>query len=198
MSKRPTIQVLHGGHRGTEAEFGRAAERWGLDEATLSFEGHNMERAHNVELLDDDELSKGRVSLEFVFQRMGRRFVRGKGIRRVLQMMFHLVVRAHEVFAVGWILPTDTVKGGTGWGVELAKLFNRRVHVFDQEKERWFTWSVSRWEPSVPVLPPQGIVAGTGTRNLTEAGRAAIGELFERSLGPARDDETAGARSRAR
>jgi hypothetical protein len=122
--------------------------------------------------------------MEFVFQRMGRRFAVGHGLRRVIQSMFHLVVDSDELFAVGWILPDNTVKGGTGWGVELAKVFNRRVHVFDQDKQAWFTWTNHRWEQSEPCFGGRSISA-TGTRNLTEAGKNAIQGLFERSLGKA-------------
>ena len=184
MTERADIQLLHGGHKGAEAEFGRAAETWGIGETTLSFEGHKMERAKNVRMLGDEELRKGRVSMEFVFQRMGRRFAVGHGIRRVIKSMFHLVVSSDELFAIGWIQDDQTVKGGTGWGVELAKVFNRPVHVFDQEKEAWFTWDDHAWQPSTPKLPETDFSA-TGTRNLTPAGQQAIHDLFERSLGAA-------------
>ena len=184
MIDRTKVRVIHGGHKGTEAEFGRAAAKWGVEETTLSYEGHNMERAENVEILSDDELDKGQVSMEFVFQRMGRRFVRSKGISRVIHSLFHVVVRSDELFAIGWIQENKTVKGGTGWGVELAKLFNRTVHVFDQQSEAWFTWSGGAWKPSEPRLVER-TVAVTGTRSLTDAGRIAIEDVFERSLGAA-------------
>jgi hypothetical protein len=181
MMHKAKLQLIHGGHRGTEAEFGRVAAANEIPEITLSFTGHVMERAENVEMLDDEALEKGRVSMEFVFQRMGRRFVQGKGLRRVMQSMFHLVVRSDELFAIGWIQEDRTVKGGTGWGVELAKLFNRPVHVFDQDKNGWFTWDGMAWIPSEPRLTGRTIGA-TGTRNLTEHGKRAIRELFEASL----------------
>ena len=184
MIDRSSIQLVHGGHRGTEAEFGRAAARWGVKEITLSYAGHNPERAQNVEFLDDDELDKGRVSMEFVFQRMGRRFVQGKGLSRVIHSLFHVVVRSDELFAIGWVQDNGTVVGGTGWGVELAKLFNRPVHVFDQDRSTWLTWSGTEWLSSDPRLP-EGTIAVTGTRNLGEEGRRAIHDLFERSLGEA-------------
>ena len=180
MNKKSRVHLLHGGHKGAEAEFGRAAAGFDVIETTLSFDGHAMERAHNIEVLDDDELAKGRVSMEFVFQRMGRRFVRGKGLQRVMQSMFHLVVRSDELFAVGWIQPDETVKGGTGWGVELAKVFNRPVHVFDQEKNGWFSWDGATWRPSEPLFSG-GTVGVTGTRHLTDQGREAIHELFKAS-----------------
>jgi len=184
MLRRMEASLLHGGHKGAESEFGRVAAEWGIRETTLSFEGHKMDRRHNVEVLSDAQLAEGRVSLEFVFQRMGRRFVSGTGVRRVIKMMFQLVVRSTEVFAIGWIQADGVVKGGTGWGVELAKVFNRKVHVFDQEKNAWFTWQGVAWEPSDPCLH-EGVFAATGTRHLSDAGKQAIRTLFERSFGPA-------------
>jgi hypothetical protein len=88
------------------------------------------------------------------------------------------------VFAVGWIQGDDTVQGGTGWGVELAKFFGRPVSVFDQARHGWFTWKDGHWAPDTPTIPERPFAA-TGTRNLSTEGRAAIGELFERSFGPA-------------
>ena len=180
MTDQSQRHLYHGGHKGAEAAFSRAAEKWGITETTLAFEGHEMERAKNVEVLDDAKLQEGRVSMEFVFQVLGRRFHTGKGIRRVIKLMFHTVVRSDELFAIGWIQDDDTVKGGTGWGVELAKLFNRTVHVLDQEKKVWFTWQKNGWVESEPMLP-LGSFSATGTRHLTEAGRHAVEDLFERS-----------------
>ena len=177
------LHLIHGGHRGTEAVFGEVAEKHGVGETTISFEGHKMERSKNVEALDDDALAKGRVSMDFVFQAMGRRFVRGKGLRRVIHSLFHIVTRGKELFAIGWIQENGSVRGGTGWGVELAKTFNRPVHVFDQEKEAWFSWDHDEWKASEPTLPERGKFSATGTRHLSGAGRQAIEDLFARSLG---------------
>ncbi|MEL7061595.1 MAG: hypothetical protein AAGN46_16335, partial [Acidobacteriota bacterium] len=111
-------------------------------------------------------------------------YASGRRLRRVFQALYHQVNKAYHVFAVGWIRADDTVKGGTGWGVELAKLFNRRVSVFDQDREQWFTWIDRQWQPDTPTVPERAFAA-TGTRNLTDAGRQAIHDLFERSFGSA-------------
>ena len=190
MNNVSKMHLFHGGHRGTESEFGAAAEKWGVSETTLSFEGHQMERAKHVEVLDAETLRQGRVSMEFVFQTLGRRFATGKGLRRVIKLMFHTVTRSDELFAVGWIVEDDHVKGGTGWGVELAKFFNRKVHIFDQEQERWFSWIDRKWEASNPGLP-SGAFSATGTRNLSAAGKEAIEGLFARSLEGERVDASA-------
>ncbi|MEM7247286.1 MAG: hypothetical protein AAF533_18230 [Acidobacteriota bacterium] len=193
MTNTSKMQLIHGGHRGTEAEFGRLAETWQVPQTTLSFEGHEVEHGANVEVLSDEVLETGRVSMEFVFQVLGRRFVTGKGLRRVLYSMFHVVVRSDSLFAIGWIKDDGTVKGGTGWGVELAKLFNRPVHVYDQDKNGWFRWEAGAWQPAEARLP-EGTFSATGTRHLTDAGKQAISDLFESSLeGVERPVETAAA-----
>lgn len=185
MTDRNETTLYTGGHKGTEAEFGRCAERWGVQEVTLTFEGHSAERLQHPRTLNEAELLKGDVSMEIVSKRMGRTYHESARIRRVFQMMFHLVNHSYHLFVVGWIQGDDTVKGGTGWGVELAKFFNRPVSVFDQDREHWCTWKGDHWASDEPVIPERPFAA-TGTRNLTDAGRAAIAALFERSFGPAK------------
>ena len=184
MADRSHITLYSGGHKGAESEFGRLAEAWGIQEVNFSFEGHSTDRSRGVRVLSPDDLAKGNVSMEIVSTRMGRKFAQADKIRKVIQAIFHMVNNGYHVIAVGWIQPDDTIKGGTGWGVELAKLFNRPVHVFDQDRGEWFVWQNGAWTAQVPVID-QKTFAGTGTRNLPENGRAAIKDLFERSFGPA-------------
>jgi hypothetical protein len=101
----------------------------------------------------------------------------------VIQSIFHMVNRGYQVFAVGWIQEDGTVKGGTGWAVELAKLFNRPLSVFDQGHNAWFSWKENQWQEDLPTIDSDTFV-GTGTRNLTAEGKAAIHDLFKRSFGP--------------
>ncbi len=183
MTERFKAKLISGGHKGTEAEFSRNAETWQIAETTLSYEGHVMERSGQIEVLSDAELAHGAVSMEIVSQRLGRRFNHRESIRRVIQSMFHVVTRGDHLFTVGWIQPDNTIKGGTGWGVELAKFFNREVSVFDQDKEHWFSWKDGSWQEDEPTIPDRAFSA-SGTRRLNDAGRAAIRELFERSFGP--------------
>jgi len=181
------VTLYSGGHKGAEAEFGKLAERWGIQEVNFSFEGHNIERTRGVRVLSPEELDKGNVSMEIVSARMGRNYSKAEKIRKVIQSIFHMVNNGYHVIAVGWIQPDDTVKGGTGWGVELAKLFNRPVNVYDQERKTWFSWKDNKWVAETPVIIDKTFV-GTGTRNLSDEGRKAIHELFENSFGPAKEN----------
>ena len=189
MTNRTAQLVLYsGGHKGTEAEFGRCADRWGIHEITFSFPGHRMEWSREVRVLSAQELAQGDVSMAIVSRHMGRSYTKIELVRRVIQSMYHIVVNAYQVFAAGWIQPDGTVQGGTGWGVELAKLFNRPVSVFDQDRNHWFTWKAGVWVPDNPVIGEKPFAA-TGTRRLADAGRTAIAALFERSFGPAPERE---------
>jgi len=178
------ITLYSGGHKGAEAEFGKLAERWGIEEVNFSFEGHTIERTRGVQMLSPEALDKGDVSMEIVSARMGRTYSKANKIRKVIQSIFHMVNKGYHVVAVGWIQPDDTVKGGTGWAVELAKLFNRPLSVYDQARKGWFGWVDNAWVAQTPVISDDTFV-GTGTRNLTDDGRQAIKGLFEKSFGPA-------------
>jgi hypothetical protein len=178
------ITLYSGGLKGVETEFGKLAESWNIKEVTISYEGHQSERTRGIRMLTREDLEKGDVSMEIVSQRMKRTYSKTDKIRKVIQSIFHMVNGGYQVFAVGWIQEDNTVKGGTGWGVELAKLFNRPLSVYDQSRKGWFTWKDNQWVEDSPVITSDTF-AGTGTRNLSDDGRQALMDLFVRSFGPA-------------
>ncbi len=76
------------------------------------------------------------------------------------------------------------MRGGTGWGAEFAKLCNKPLYVFDQDKDAWLTWTGEAWTPTAigePVITHPHFT-GTGTRTLRENGARAIEALFKRSF----------------
>jgi len=181
MSEASQFTLYSGGHRGAEAEFGKMAEKYGIKEVNFSFEGHSIERNVGVKVLSQEELKKGDISMDIVSTRMGRSFSKAEKIRKVIQSIFHMVNNGYQIFAVGWILPDNTVKGGTGWGVELGRLFNRPVFVYEQDRKEWFSWIDNSWMQVSPVISHKTF-AGTGTRALTEDAKQAISDLFEKSF----------------
>lgn len=173
--------IYSGGLKGAEELFGECAQKYGINEINFSFEGHKCSREKNITLLSDEELKKGNISMEIVSARMGRRYAQADKIRKVFKVIFHMVNKGYQVFAIGWIQSDKTVKGGTGWGVELAKFFNRPVSVFDQETNKWYAWKESEWIEDTPAIEHKTF-CGTGTRNLSDEGRLAIEDLFNRSF----------------
>jgi len=175
--------TLHsGGAHGAEAAFGEAAERHGVREVNFTFDGHVQARTRGAHPLTEQELAAGEVSLAYVSRRLRRGYGEGSMIRRVLQSLWHQVGSSQVVFVVGAIQEDGTVTGGTGWSVELARMWNKRLWVFDQEKDGWYRWNGEDWVEGVPVIDA-GAICGTGTRYLSPVGKAAIEALFERSFG---------------
>lgn len=175
------MRFYSSGHTGAEAEFGKNAERYGIREVNFSFAGHETERTRGLTILSPEALKRGAISMHIVSLRMGRSFDREKEIQPILQTLFHVVNMGYQVFSVGTIQEDGTVRGGTGWGVELAKWFHRPLSVYDQDRGDWFSWVDNRWETDTPLIRFETF-AGTGTRHLTGDSRRAIADLFDRSF----------------
>ena len=151
-------------------------------EVNFSFEGRNPKRTRGLVRLSEDELEQGAVSPVYVEAHMHRKYPDTPAFKKVLKSIWHQVSTASEVFAVGKVLEDGTVKGGTGWAVELAKHWHKPVHVFDQDQAKWFCWREKAWQPCEPPRISSRRFTGTGTRELNEAGVQAIRGLFERSF----------------
>jgi hypothetical protein len=175
--------LFSGGMKGAEAAFGACAEKHGVEEVNFTFEGHPHERQRGVRVLNHEELLSGDVSLGYVSKLMHRKYADAPRIRKVLQTLWYQVNSGQEIYVVGAILPDDTVRGGTGWGAEFAKLCNKPLFVFDQEKNGWFQWTGEAWDKmkAGPVITHPHFT-GTGTRNLDGNAKAAIDALFTRSF----------------
>jgi hypothetical protein len=185
MESRDCI-LFSGGAQGAEAAFGACAERHGIEEVNFTFDGHKIVRQRGVRVLNHEELQNGDVSLAYVSRLMHRRFADAPTIRRILQTIWYQVNNGQEIYVIGAVLEDGTVRGGTGWGAEFAKLCNKPLHVFDQEKNSWFTWTGEDWEKRSSANGPlitHPHFTGTGTRTLVANGKRAIDDLFARSFG---------------
>lgn len=177
--------LFSGGAAGAEAEFGACAERHGVEEVNFTFEGHPIVRRRGVRMLNHEELLAGDVSLAYVSRLMHRRYTDAATIRKVLQSLWYQVNNGQEIYVIGVIQDDETVRGGTGWGAEFAKLCNKPLFVFDQDKDGWFGWTGDKWEKADGAQKPvitHPHFTGTGTRNVTAGGKQAIEDLFKRSF----------------
>ncbi len=184
MNKADVI-LFSGGANGAEAEFGANAERHGIEEVNFTFEGHAIVRRRGLRYLNHQELKNGDVSLEYVSRLMNRRYTENPTFRMILQSIWYQINNGQEIYVIGEILEDKTVRGGTGWGAEFAKLCNKPLYVFDQKRDRWFTWSKVDWvecrSGNEPVIR-HVLFTGTGTRFPEDNGKKAIAALFERSF----------------
>lgn len=174
--------LFSGGAAGTEQFFGAQAEAWGIEEVNFSFEGHQLERKRGVRVLTSDELALKDVSMTYVSRLMGREYTRAPMFRKVLQSICWQVSSGQEVIVVGTIQEDKTVKGGTGWGAEFAKLCNKPLLVFDQGRNGWFRWAKEDWVVEKNPIIAHAHFTATGTRFLEAEGRKAIADLYSRSF----------------
>jgi hypothetical protein len=185
MREAASSTLYSGGAHGSESAFGAAAEAYGVHEVTFTFAGHEPLRNRGLRELSAEDLDLRDVSIQYVSRLMGRSYPSHTdelSFRRLLQSICWQIALGKEVFVVGEILPDDTVKGGTGWGAEFAKICNKPLFVFDQAQGAWFRWEQTRWAPVRAVTISREAFTGTGTRSLNEIGRQAILDLFERSF----------------
>ncbi|MEO5898367.1 MAG: hypothetical protein ABIS06_21980 [Vicinamibacterales bacterium] len=182
--KKEDFILFSGAAPGAEAEFGACAERHGIEEVNFTFEGHNEARRRGIRVLNHEELQAGDVSLEYVSTLMHRRYTDSPTIRKILQTLWYQVNNGQEVYVIGVILDDRTVRGGTGWGAEFAKLCNKPLFVFDQEKDSWFEWTAGSWKSRDGDAPriTHPHFTGTGTRSIHDNGKRAIEELFKKSF----------------
>lgn len=169
------------GAAGSEELFGQEAQKWGIQEVHYSFSGHIQNRITGSTVLNETELARGIVSLNYVSRKLKRSWDKTPQLKKVLQLIWHMVNSAQQIFVVGTIQEDNTVHGGTGWSVELAQRWNKPVWVFDQEKKSWFYWDKTQWIPEVPTITSTHF-AGSGTRFLQPEGKKAIKDLFKRSF----------------
>lgn len=180
---REDCVLYSGAASGAEAAFGDAAERHGIAEVNFTFEGHNDARTRGMRVLTDEELIQGDVSLNYVSKLMHREYRETPLFKKVLQSIWHQVNSGQEIYVVGWVLEDGTVKGGTGWGAEFAKLCNKPLFVFDQTRNGWQEWVGDAWKGVDTPKITHPHFTGTGTRFIEDNGRKAVEQLLDLSFG---------------
>src|SRR5688572_7723497 len=182
--RREDVILFSGGAHGAEAAFGECAESFGVEEVNFSFDGHKPVRTRGLRVLNHEELNAGDVSLAYVSKLMHRRYPDTPTFRKILQSIWYQINSGQEIYVIGAIQADGTVRGGTGWGAEFAKLCNKPLFVFDQEKNGWFEWTGRDWKDRNGDTPriTHPHFTGTGTRSITESGKRAIEELFTKSF----------------
>lgn len=83
--------LFSGGAQGTEAEFGRLAEQYGIQEVTYTFEGHKIERSRGLRVLTPEELMRKDVSLSYVSKLLNRTFTNAPMMRSILQTVMYQI-----------------------------------------------------------------------------------------------------------
>ena len=174
--------VLHsGGAKGADSKWGDIGRNFGLkDERHYYVRGEETPKGNTP--LTKSEVREADVHLQKANETLKRTFpARNEKTNNLLRRNWWQVKNADEVFAVSTIT-NNKVDGGTGWAVHMGIDNNKPVHVFDQAKKNWFTWDGKKFvQEETPTLTKN--FAGIGSRNINEAGKEAIRDVYEKSMG---------------
>lgn len=132
-------------------------------------------------MVPQDQLKYADVYLKNANKTLRRTFPTAQPyVNNLLRRNYWQVKNSEAVFAISTITE-NVVDGGTGWACHMAIDLGQPVHVFDQLNEAWFSW----WREDgafvmvgIPTLTAD--FAGIGTRNINDAGKKAIRDVYEK------------------
>lgn len=136
-------------------------------------------------LPSDASLDNYRPLAKQVATFMGRRFPTSyTSIDRLLLRDVKAAEQTHQIYAIGYLASSTSVKGGTAWACMSMIMRNDSsdcLYFFDQNIAAWLKYDhrERRFVPMTQPPPvPSGVWLGIGSRNITPAGIAAIRALL--------------------
>lgn len=176
-----------GGCPGSDIEWEREGEKYGVKTIAYSFPGH-IQEGKNPKVLTEDELAEGWTHVR-IADRTLRKNVESlvfPYMRNLLCRNWFQVKNSDAIFAIGKLMDRHTVDGGTGWTVQMAIDCDKPVFLFLQDAMGggWF-----RYMPVVGFESLYGEIpkltenfAGVGTRDINEYGKEAIRKVYDESI----------------
>ena len=182
-----TYTCHSGGCPGADIAWEAFGEDYGVHTISYSFYGHNHRGRHPY-IMTPEELQEGWERALMASETLKRPLsVRWPPhyVRNLLCRNWFQIKNSDSVYAIGMFESKwkDTVKGGTGWAVQMAIdcRDGRPIFFFDQDAESWYVYSTGsrRFIPNgvTPGLVTENF-AGIGTRELSDAGMAAVESVY--------------------
>lgn len=176
-----------GGCPGSDMEWERQGEQYGVKTIAYSFHNH-VQEGKNPKILTVDELAEGWVHVKLADRALKKDVenLDSPYMRNLLCRNWFQVKNAEAVFAIGKLIDRHTVDGGTGWAVQMAVDSDKPVFLFLQDAMGggWFRYmpvvGFESCRGDVPVLTEN--FAGIGTRAINQYGKMAIGQVYEQSI----------------
>lgn len=155
-----------------------------------------QKRGIKSEPISVEDYEEGKQKATIAAEQLGRKI--SKDYAHYQYRNWAQVKYADAIFAVGVIenivdkntkKKIPTVKGGTGYAVQMAINEGKPVYVFDEKTAKWYKMGKSKYsgeqiavETETPVLTKN--YAGIGSRNdITQVGRDAIKEVYNKTFG---------------
>ena len=183
--------VISGGALGAELEAEKLARHYGLPVHVLITPCHP--RKASVLPLTHQQLAEAIPTTTQVAHRLNKRLTDPISLQYI-HRNYHVVKQADLVMAFTCFAPERKVcMGGTGWGVEMAKVPNKILYVYDVEQNIWFWYNpkedffyaceqMSEEQYALPTLVQKTAIIGV--RNIYDYPLALLElqDTFKRSL----------------
>lgn len=178
--------IITGGARGVDLVAEKLARQYGLPTYVLIPPCHP--RTASIAPLTIPQMEEAIPLTNTVALRLGKQ-LSSPISRQYIYRNYHVVNEADRVLAFTSLSPTSHVcPGGTGWGVEMAKLLQKDLYVYNVESDTW-CWYNPYEHAFVACTPDQypslrQKTSFIGLRNIDEHPQAllALQETFQRSV----------------
>ncbi len=171
-----------GAAQGADTVWEEECMKYGVKVVAFSFPGHSS-KSKNKKIIVPELLIKGDVYLLEVNKILKRRYpTKNNYANNLIRRDVYQSMNSDGVFAISTI-ENGLCCGGTGWCVHLSILLKKKVYVFEQKLEQWFTWDYDK-EEFKECIEPKLVekFAGIGTRNINSEGVKAIKSLMEKTF----------------
>ena len=106
-------------------------------------------------------------------------------MKSLLQRKYQVILQADTIFAFGHLeKDCKTLRGGTGWCVQMALDMEKDVYVYDIESSTWFRAKENRFrvwlKPYLPMLAIRSVLIGS--THIGPITNNAIQRLFHRTF----------------
>ena len=183
--------VISGGANGVDLEAEKLARHYGFQVNVLIPPCHP--RKASVQLLTHQQLAEAIPLTTQVANRLNKQLTNPISLQYI-HRNYHVVRQADMVLAFTCFQPERNVcMGGTGWAVEMSKVLNKVVYVYDVERNIWFWYNphqdlfytcdeMSEEKYALPTLVKKTAIVGV--RNIYDYPEALLElqETFKRSL----------------
>ena len=183
--------VISGGALGADLEAEKLVRHYGLPVHVLI--PPCRPRKASVLPLTRQQLAEAIPITTQVAHRLNKRLTDPISLQYI-HRNYHVVKQADLVMAFTWFAPERKFcMGGTGWGVEMAKVLNKVLYVYDVEQNIWFWYNpkedffyaceqMSEEQYALPTLVQKTAIIGV--RNIYDYPLALLElqDTFKRSL----------------
>ena len=191
--------VISGGANGVDLEAEKLARHYGLKVKVLIPPCHP--RRASVQPLTHLQLAEAIPTTRQVAARLNKQLENPISLQYI-HRNYHVVKQAYMVLAMTSFDPERKVcMGGTGWAVEMSKVLNKVLYVYDVERNIWFWYNphqdlfyacdeMSDEQYALPTLVKKTAIVGV--RNIYDYPEALLElqETFKRSLNlPKQEDK---------